>query len=210
LGFSIERIAKANQTRDIHFAPTRLLALENTIGGRVLPLAYQRQATEFAHAQGLRTHLDGARNLQRHRETSDRRASRRGGLRFGCRCASPRVWRARWVGVAGFPDLIAQARRWRKALGGGMRQAGRAGAAGLYALSIMCGCWRRITRMQAFSRDGLRALGLHVEPPQTNILYVRIPDKNVEGSQEPSRRARHPRGPSGLARVWSRIWMYRF
>src|SRR5258708_7980560 len=60
-GISIERIAKAIKPRDIHFAPTRLLALENTIGGRVLPQAYQRQVTEFAHAQGLRTHLDGAR-----------------------------------------------------------------------------------------------------------------------------------------------------
>src|SRR5271170_279402 len=60
-GISIQRIARAIKPQDIHFAPTRLLALENTIGGRVLPLAYQRQATEFAHAQGLRTHLDGAR-----------------------------------------------------------------------------------------------------------------------------------------------------
>src|SRR6266478_1759728 len=58
---SIERIAKAIKPKDIHFAPTRLLALENTIGGRALPQTYQRQVTEFAHAQGLRTHLDGAR-----------------------------------------------------------------------------------------------------------------------------------------------------
>src|SRR5258708_21922 len=60
-GISLERIAKAIKPRDIHFAPTRLLALENTIGGRVLPPAYQRQVTEFAHSKGLVTHLDGAR-----------------------------------------------------------------------------------------------------------------------------------------------------
>jgi len=60
-GISIERIAKAIKPDDIHFAPTRLLALENTISGRVLPPAYLRQVTQFAHGQGLRTHLDGAR-----------------------------------------------------------------------------------------------------------------------------------------------------
>src|ERR1700723_2937468 len=57
---SIERIASAIKPRDIHFARTRLLALENTIGGRVLSIAYQHQATDFAHARGLTTHLDGA------------------------------------------------------------------------------------------------------------------------------------------------------
>src|ERR1700694_3865127 len=61
-GISIRRIADAIKPQDIHFARTRLLALENTIGGRVLPMAYLRQVTEFAHARGLRTHLDGARS----------------------------------------------------------------------------------------------------------------------------------------------------
>src|SRR6202051_5078500 len=60
-GISIERIAKAIKPRDIPCAATRLLALENTIGQRVRPPAYQRQATEFAHSRGLATHLDGAR-----------------------------------------------------------------------------------------------------------------------------------------------------
>ena len=60
-GISIQRIADAIKPQDIHFARTRLLALENTIGGRVLPMAYLRQVTEFAHAQNLCTHLDGAR-----------------------------------------------------------------------------------------------------------------------------------------------------
>ena len=58
---SVERIARAIKPADIHFAPTRLLALENTMGGRVLSPAYLRAATDFVHARGLRTHLDGAR-----------------------------------------------------------------------------------------------------------------------------------------------------
>src|SRR3984885_2880356 len=60
-GIALERIAAAIKSDDYHFARTRLLALENTIGGRVLPMDYQREAKEFAHSRGLATHLDGAR-----------------------------------------------------------------------------------------------------------------------------------------------------
>src|SRR5208337_2200777 len=58
---SLERIARAIKPDDVHFARTRLLALENTIWGKVLAPAYLEAATELAHARGLRTHLDGAR-----------------------------------------------------------------------------------------------------------------------------------------------------
>jgi threonine aldolase len=58
---AIERIEHAIKADDVHFARTRLLALENTMGGRVLPAAYLRAATDFVHARGLATHLDGAR-----------------------------------------------------------------------------------------------------------------------------------------------------
>ena len=60
-GIAIERIAHAIKPDDVHFARTRLLALENTMGGRVLPADYLRAVTEFVHARGLSTHLDGAR-----------------------------------------------------------------------------------------------------------------------------------------------------
>ncbi len=58
---ALARIAAAIKPADIHFARTRLLALENTIGGRVLARDYLREATALAHARGLATHLDGAR-----------------------------------------------------------------------------------------------------------------------------------------------------
>ncbi len=57
----LDRIARAIKPDDAHFARTRLLALENTMGGRILPVAYLSSATGFAHARGLMTHLDGAR-----------------------------------------------------------------------------------------------------------------------------------------------------
>ncbi|PQM49510.1 Low specificity L-threonine aldolase [Mycobacterium talmoniae] len=61
----LERVAAAIKPLDDHFARTRLLALENTIGGKVLPPAYVAEATGFAHDRGLSTHLDGARASMR-------------------------------------------------------------------------------------------------------------------------------------------------
>ncbi|RYE66916.1 MAG: low-specificity L-threonine aldolase, partial [Oxalobacteraceae bacterium] len=58
---AVSDIAAYIKPDDMHFARSRLLALENTIGGRVLPQEYVKAATDFAHAQGLATHLDGAR-----------------------------------------------------------------------------------------------------------------------------------------------------
>jgi threonine aldolase len=180
-GISIERIAKAIKPRDIHFAPTRLLALENTINGRVLPQAYQRQATEFAHAQGLRTHLDGARifNAIVKLQIDERTAV--AGFDSVSVCLSKGLGAPAGSVLLGSRDFIAQARRWRKVLGGGMRQAGVLAAAGLYALEHHVRLLAQDHANAGFLADGLRALGLHVEPPQTNILYVHIPVKNVEG-----------------------------
>jgi threonine aldolase len=80
--------------------------------------------------------------------------------------------------------LIADARRWRKALGGGMRQAGVLAAAGLYALQ------HHVVRLAEdhdnaqHLAEGLRALGLRVEPPQTNVVYVEIPAAHLAALTE--------------------------
>ena len=70
-GIAIERIAAAIKPDDYHFARTRLLALENTIGGRVLPAGLPAAATEFAHSRGLGTHLGRRAPVQCHREAED-------------------------------------------------------------------------------------------------------------------------------------------
>jgi threonine aldolase len=180
-GISIERIAKAIKPQDIHFAPTRLLALENTIGGRVLPLAYQRQATDFAHARGLLTHLDGARiyNAIVKLEIDERTAV--AGYDSVSVCLSKGLGAPAGSVLLGARDFIVQARRWRKALGGGMRQAGVLAAAGLYALEHHV---RQLAQDHANAghlADGLRAMGLGVEAPQTNIFYVDIPAAQTGG-----------------------------
>jgi threonine aldolase len=178
-GIALARIAAAIKPDDIHFARTRLLALENTIGGKVLPEMYQREVTAFAHARGLRTHLDGARIFNAIVKSKlDERAAVAGFDSVSV-CLSKGLGAPAGSVLLGTRDLISAARRWRKALGGGMRQAGILAAAGLYALEHHV---ERLAEDHAnadYFADGLRALGLAVEAPQTNIFYVDIAPQHV-------------------------------
>jgi threonine aldolase len=182
-GISIDRIASAIKPHDIHFARTRLLALENTIGGRVLPMSYVAQVTQFAHSQGLATHLDGARIYNAIVKLQiDERAGVKG-FDSASVCLSKGLGAPAGSLLLGSLDFISQARRWRKALGGGMRQAGVLAAAGLYALEHhVLGLAEDHANAQDLAQ-GLRTLGLTAEPPQTNIVYAEIPTKHVCGLQ---------------------------
>lgn len=134
----IEKIAAAIKPHGpglgAHFARTRLLALENTFNGRVLPSRYIREATSFARGQGLATHLDGARICN---------AAVAQGVSLAEACAafdSVSICFSKGLGapvgsvLTGSRDFIERAYRWRKVLGGGMRQSGFLAAACLYAL----------------------------------------------------------------------------
>jgi threonine aldolase len=180
-GIAVERIAAAIKSDDYHFARTRLLALENTIGGRVLPMDYQREATQFAHSRGLATHLDGARifNVIVKLNIDERAAV--AGFDSVSVCLSKGLGAPAGSILLGTRALIADARRWRKALGGGMRQAGVLAAAGLYALE---------NNVQRLSEDhanaeylaaGLRDAGLKVSAPQTNVVYVEVAAAQIDG-----------------------------
>ncbi len=178
-GIPLERIAAAIKPHDIHFARTRLLALENTMGGRVLPRAYLQEATAFAHAHDLRTHLDGARifNAIVKLKMSERAAV--AGFDSVSVCLSKGLGTPAGSVLLGSHETIGSARRWRKALGGGMRQSGLLAAAGLYALEHNVERLAEDHDNAAFLAAGLRELGLAAEPPQTNILYVDIPVHHV-------------------------------
>jgi len=180
-GILIERIAKAIKPRDIHFAPTRLLALENTIGGRVLRQDYQHEVTEFAHSRGLITHLDGARIFNAIVKLNVNEPDAVAGFDSVSVCLSKGLGAPAGSVLLGAHEFIAQARRWRKALGGGMRQAGVLAAAGLYALEQNVALLQQDHENAEFLAQGLRALGLKVETPQTNIVYVEIPAEHTAG-----------------------------
>jgi threonine aldolase len=180
-GIALERIAAAIKPDDYHFARTRLLALENTIGGRVLPMSYQREATALAHSRRLATHLDGARVFNAIVKLNVDERAGAAGFDSVSICLSKGLGAPAGTVLVGSRDFIAAARRWRKALGGGMRQAGVLAAAGLYALQNHV---QRLADDHAnaeYLAGGLRAMGLNVVPPQTNILYVDIPVRQTQG-----------------------------
>lgn len=173
-GIALERIAAAIKADDDHFARTRLLALENTIGGRVLPMAYQREATDFAHSKGLATHLDGARVFNAVVKLGMDERSTVQGFDSVSVCLSKGLGAPVGSVLVGPRALLVDARRWRKALGGGMRQAGVLAAAGLYALENHVQRLAEDHENAEFLADGLRALGLPVTPPQTNMVYFDV------------------------------------
>jgi threonine aldolase len=183
-GIAMEDIAAAIKPHDIHFARTRLLALENTIGGRILPMAYQRDVTAFAHAHGLRTHLDGARVFNAIVALGIHELDAVAGFDSVSVCLSKGLGAPVGSVLLGSREIIDGARRWRKALGGGMRQAGILAAAGLYALEHNVARLAEDHANAALLAAGLRELGLEVESPQTNIVFVTIPVEHANPLSE--------------------------
>ncbi|AMO23412.1 low-specificity L-threonine aldolase [Ramlibacter solisilvae] len=172
-------IEAAIKPDDPHFARTRLLALENTLGGRLMPLPYLEQATALARRHGLGTHLDGARLFnaavaQAAGRPAAAEARRIAGLFDTVSvCFSKGLGTPAGSALCGSRELIARARRVRKMAGGAMRQAGLLAAAAAYALDHHV---ERLAEDHALARrlaDGLAGLeALRVEPPETNIVFV--------------------------------------
>lgn len=171
----LDRIEAAIKPLDEHFARTRLLALENTLGGRVMPRDYLQAATQLAHVKGLSTHLDGARLFNA--------AVAAGGdawVQARAICAgfdSVSVCFSKGLGapagsmLLGSRELIAQARRWRKMAGGGLRQVGLLAAAAQHAIDHHI---ERLADDHALARRLAAGLApyLQVETPQTNIVFA--------------------------------------
>lgn len=159
---------------DFHFAKTKLLCLENTWNGKTLPMAYIKDAADFAHHNGLSIHLDGARlfnaaikyNLHI-RETTKYFDSVSICLSKGLGAPVGSV-------LYGTHEFIKKARRWRKVVGGGMRQAGIVAAAGIYALNHHIDRLAEDHRNAARLAEGLsRISAIDVDFPdnQTNMVF---------------------------------------
>jgi threonine aldolase len=186
-------IEAAIKPDDPHFARTRLLALENTLGGQLLPHTYLEQATQLARSRGLATHLDGARLFNAAVEQAARHGSeaRSEARRIASLFDSVSVCFSKGLGapagsaLCGSRDLIARARRIRKMAGGAMRQSGLLAAAASHALDHHV---ERLAQDHALARrlaQGLAGVeGLVCEPPQTNILFVDLVGPARERSAE--------------------------
>lgn len=168
-------IEAAIKPDDFHYARTRLLALENTLGGRVIPLTYLNDATTLARRHKLGTHLDGARMFNAVVATNADPAEMARPFDTVSVCLSKGLGAPVGTVLAGEVELIAKARRHRKALGGGMRQAGILAAAGLYALEHNVA---RLAEDHANARRLAEAFAkipaLEVTMPDTNIVWVKV------------------------------------
>lgn len=172
----LDKVAAKIKADDIHFARTKLLSLENTHNGKVLPRDYLRQAWEFTRERGLSLHVDGARIFNALVE-------------YGCElkeiaqfCDSFTICLSKGLGtpvgslLVGDKAYITRANRWRKMTGGGMRQAGILAAAGLYALQ------NNVTRLKedhanaAWLAAQLKEIGADVMRHDTNMLFIRVGD----------------------------------
>jgi threonine aldolase len=185
--FNLERVAQVIKPDDYHFARSKLLCVENTHNGLALPMEYLDRVADCAATNGLNLHLDGARIFN---------AAVKCGVEvkeIGQYFDTISVCLSKGLGapvgsvLCGDRQTIARARRWRKMVGGGMRQAGIIAAAGLFALE-------HHTRRLQVDHDHARLLagglteidGYKVEydQAQTNMVFVTPPPDKATGLQD--------------------------
>lgn len=176
----LDKVAAKIKPDDIHFARTKLLSLENTHNGKVLPREYLQQAWGFSRNHNLALHVDGARIFN-------------AVVEYGCTleevvryCDTFTICLSKGLGtpvgslLVGSREYIKRATRWRKMVGGGMRQAGILAAAGLYALE------NNVQRLQTDHDNAhwlageLREIGVDVTRQDTNMVFVRVPVEQAE------------------------------
>ena len=171
----LQKVAQTIKPDNPHFARTKLLCLENTHWGRIIPLSYLPEAAAFAKEHNLKLHLDGARifnasvklnvpvtDISKHFDSISICLSKGLGAPIGSLLCAGK-------------EQIKEARRWRKVLGGGMRQVGIIAIAGIYALE------NNIERLAedhekaellAKGLDGIDGLEVDHSTIETNIFYI--------------------------------------
>lgn len=166
---------------DDHLPETQLICVENThnrMGGRVLPVEYMEELGALAKANGIKLHVDGARLLNAACALGVDPAKLVASADSVSLCLSKGLAAPVGSVIVGSTDFIRRAKRLRKALGGGMRQAGILAAAGLLAVREMAkGLPKDHARVQQIAAalrliDGVRVPA--VEDVQSNLLYVEL------------------------------------
>jgi len=196
----LAEVEAAIKPDDPHFARTRLLALENTITGRVLPREYLGKAIDLAKRKQLAIHLDGARVFNAATQLKMKVKELCAGFDSVSSCLSKGLGAPAGTVLLGNKSLIEKAKRARKILGGGMRQSGVIAAAGLYALE------HNVERLELDHENaeklarGLRELGLDVQH-NTNMVMARIPAEKAQPLADHLRKSQVlvlPRAPMRL------------
>jgi len=179
---TVAQIEAVLRPPNLHFAPTRLLCLENThnaAGGTVLPQEQMAEISAAAHAHGLRVHLDGARIFNAAVALGVEVKALARDADSVMFCVSKGLSAPAGSLLCGSAEFIARARRARKILGGGMRQAGVIAAAGIVALETMVDRLAedhhhaRVLAQQLAEIPGLR---IDLATVQSNMVMVEVQD----------------------------------
>lgn len=175
-------IEAAIRPDDVHYPTSRLIALENThnrCGGVVLSTDYLKAAGELAHRNGLKLHIDGARVFNAAVASGVEACELAAPADSITFCLSKGLCAPVGSLLCGSNEFIAQARRIRKQLGGGMRQAGILAAAGIVALETMVDRLADDHQRARRLAEGLRTIpGLILDPgtPHTNMVFLSLED----------------------------------
>jgi len=179
----LEKVGRAIKPIDDHLARTKLLCLENTTNGKVLPLSYLEQVRHFCKEKVLKLHLDGARVFNAAVQLNVELNKISHGFDSISICFSKRLGAPMGSALCGRKEFIQHARRWRKVLGGGMRQAGIMAAACIYALENNVARLKNDHANAQFLNQSLETISeIEVEPGSlhTNMLFIKVPTQYKE------------------------------
>jgi len=173
----LDQVAACIKPDDPHFARTRLLCLENTQAGKVLPLGYVTEARSLADKYGLGLHLDGARVFNASVKLDVPVTDITRCFDSVSVCLSKGLCAPAGSVLCSSAEIISKARRWRKMLGGGMRQTGVLAAAGILSLT------EHVQHLEKDHENALRlaealgnvpGLAIDQHDVQTNMVFARV------------------------------------
>ena len=181
--FNLHAVTGAIKPDDPHYARTVMLCIENTFSGHALPLSYMEEVRALVRREGLKLHLDGARLFN----AAIKRSVPPAELAEGCDsvsvCLSKGLGAPAGSVLCSSVETVRQARRWRKMLGGGMRQAGVLAAAGLYAFEHNIGRLKDDHEKAALLASSLKEIDeidVDFGESQTNMVFVSVDDRAAE------------------------------
>ncbi len=179
----LEKVEEKIKADDYHFARTKLLCLENTQNGKALPLDYLQKASNLTRRKNLKLHLDGARlfNAVVMQDVAITEITQ--WFDSLSICLSKGLGAPVGSLLCGTAEFITEARKWRKMVGGGMRQAGIVAAAGLYALENNIARLAEDHENAQILAEGLIDLeGLTVQQTEarTNMVFISLEEDKAE------------------------------
>ena len=184
-----EQVLRALRGDNIHYAPTSLVCMENShnmSGGRVTDVKETRALAEAVHEKGLKLHMDGARVFNAAAALGVEVTELTKPVDSVMFCLSKGLSAPVGSILAGDSEFIARARKFRKILGGGMRQAGVIAAAGIIALEDMVDRLREDhARAKRLAKElaGIPGVSVIESNYQTNILLIDIEGTSLGASQ---------------------------